>query len=255
MVAARSLAADSPAPRCQLADARAAEDAFIRRAVKVIARQGIWRFLAIGNCYPMVHETLREFGSGYRIAYVSEHLRGPLDGTIISVTGSPRDADFITGSNGVNDLLRDGDKPVGIILTGVLERIALLSDARQYAWQLANWAPEGSFVAASHALSETAALVKSGAVAEDAALVFRTARQISGLFSGMAMLPPGLVEVSRWRLSGGARRDPPILRRVGGVARKGHQRSGMRPAATITDPAPHEPRPMLLPGPHESSRQ
>jgi S-adenosyl methyltransferase len=254
-VAARSLAADSPAQPCQLAAARAAKGAFIRRAVRVIARQGIWRFLAVGDCYPLVHETLGEFGSGYRIAYVSEDHLDAVDGTMIAVAGKPSDADLITDSSRVNDLLRDGDKPVGIIMTGVLERIAPLREARQYTWQLADWAPEGSFVAASHALSDTAAPVKSAAVAEDAALIFRTAQQISGLFSGLAMLPPGLVEVSRWRVNGCARRDPPALRRMGGVARKGQQRTGMRPAATISDPAAQEPRAMLLPGPHGSSRQ
>lgn len=246
-MAARSLAADSPARPCQLADARAAEDAFLRRATRVIARQGIWRFLAVGNCYEVVHETLAGFSSGYRIACVSEQRHSAVDGTIVSVTGNPADASVITHSDRVNNLLRDGDRPVAIIMTGVLDRIALLSNARQYAWQLADWAPEGSFIAATHALSETTAPVKSAAITDDAALVFRTARQISGLFSGMAMLPPGLVEVSRWRLNGGARRDPPALLRAGGVARKGRQRSGMRPAATVKNPAIRDPRPTLLP--------
>jgi S-adenosyl methyltransferase len=245
MVAARSLAADSPATSCELAAAQAAEQAFVRRAVKVIARQGIWRFLAVGSCYPVVHETLGDFAGSYRIGYVSEQDHKVAGGTTISLTGNPGDAGFIIGSKELQDLLRDADRPVGIVVTGILDRIALLADARQYAWQLADWAPEGSFLAATHALGETAPQVKSAAVAADGALVFRTARQISGLFSGTAMLRPGLVEVSRWRLTGSARRDPPALRRAGAVARKGQQRSGMRPAATITEMTSPRPQAML----------
>jgi hypothetical protein len=236
MVALSSLAVDSPAISCELAAAQAAERAFVRRAVKVVARQGIWRFLAIGNCYPVVHETLNEFSDSYRIAYVSEQDHSGLGSAIISLTGNPRKIGSIFGSNEVNDLLCDVDRPVGIIVAGVLDRIAVLNDTRQYAWQLIDWASEGSFLAASHALSDTPSPVRSAAVAADKDLVFRTARQISDLFSGMAMLRPGLVEVSRWRLSGGALRTPPRLLRAGAVARKGQQRSGIYPASTVTEP-------------------
>lgn len=233
MAASAQRAFLSPVP-AELAAASTVAQRFARRAVRVIARHGVWRFLAVGDtCYPVVHEALHDFGSDwYRIAYFGHHAHQPPRQGVISVAGDPSDAHLITGNPAIHELLRDEDRPVGILLIGVLEHIATLDHARGFAKMLMDWAPEGSYLAACHALSDGTPRELRLVAAEEGPIIFRSLQQISGFFDGLTILQPGITEVSRWRLSGRATTDPPLLRRAAGVGRKGRQRSGPHAVAT-----------------------
>ena len=122
----------------------------------MIARQGVWRFLAVSDTdCPLVNEVLHDFGSDwYRVAYVGRQPHPAPRPGLVSVGGDPRDAHLITGSAVIKELLRDEDRPVDILLIGVLERIAVLDHARTFVQTVMDWvspttrtrdgAPDGS---------------------------------------------------------------------------------------------------------------
>jgi S-adenosyl methyltransferase len=247
-----SVIGDRPSLAC-LADAR--DDLFpaerLGRAAalahqqrRMLARQGIWRFAGVGDgCYPLVHQALPGFGSTlYRVAYAGTAAHNVPGDLMVSITGDISDPGLVTGSQVIRELFGDEDRPVAVLVPGVLERFADAGEARQFVSALMDWAPEGSFLAASHALTDgTNADVNTTAATAGSAIMRRTLADITALFDGLTLLRPGVVEVSRWRVSGAARTqyDPPVLRRAARVARKGVVRSG--PSAVAWPPSPVGP--------------
>jgi hypothetical protein len=219
--------ADRAGPPGELAAVTAAERRFIIRATRVLARQGIWRFAAVGDgCYPLVHQTLP--GSApYRVAYAGTAGHSVCGDLMVAVTGDISDPGLVTGSQQIRELFGDQDRPVAVLLTGVLERFADAGQARQYISALMDWAPEGSFLAASHAVTGSTDPGMKTATA-GSKITRRALADITALFDGLTLLRPGVVEVSRWRVSGAARTwyDPPVPGHAAGVARKGVLRSG-----------------------------
>lgn len=81
---------------------------------------------------------------------------------------------------------------------GLLERFADVGDARQFVSVLMDRVPEGSFLAASHALAAgTGAGVNTTTATVGSAIMRRTLADSTALFGGLTMLRSGVVEVSR----------------------------------------------------------
>lgn len=233
--------ADRAGPSGGLAAVTATERQFLIRATRVLARQGIWRFAAVGDdCFPLVHQGLPGFGSApYRVAYAGTAAHSVPGDLMVLVTGDVSDPRLVTGSQQIRELFGDGGRPVAVLITGVLERFADAGQARQYISALMDWAPEGSFLAASHAAADgTGPGMNTTTATAGSEITRRTLADITALFDGLTLLRPGVVEVSRWRVSGAARTryDPPVPGHAAGVARKGVLRSG--PSAV---PAPARP--------------
>ena len=177
-----------------------------------------------------MHQTLLRFGSApYRVAYADTAAHSVPGDLMVLVTGDISDPGLVTGSQQIRELFGDEDRPVAVLVTGVLERFADAGQARQFISVFMDRAPEGSFLAASHAVTgSTDPGVKTTTAAAGSEITHRTLTDITALFDGLTLLRPGVVEVSRWRVSGAARTryGPPVLGHAAGVARKGVLRSG-----------------------------
>lgn len=201
----------------------AAQRGFIVRAVRALARKGVWRFLVIGGGYPEVHEAARMTSPGCRVAYAGTVTYAVPDSRVASVAVDIQDPQATTGNRQIRELFGTEDRKVAVILTGVLDHITDLGQARKYVAMITEWLPAwDNYLVATHVTSDgTASDVMTAASQEDAALVFRSQAEIADLFHGLILLRPGIAEVSQWRVTGRARSQPPLLRCVGAVARKG----------------------------------
>ena len=213
--------------------------AFLGRAVRYLAEEaGIRQFLDIGAGLPTsnnVHEVAQAVTPSARVVYadndpmVLAHARALLTSSPEGRTGyihaDLRDPAAILSDPMTRDLL-DFSQPVGLMLVAVLhftpdgdkpaEIIAALLDAL----------PPGSYLAASHATTEHNPV--EGAAVERAyreagiPVQLRDSHDFARLaFSGLELVPPGVVLVSKWRPDSPMPRAKPFeVNCYGGVARK-----------------------------------
>jgi hypothetical protein len=192
---------------------------FLGRAVRYLARDlGIRQFLDIGTGLPSmdsVHEVVQTGGEGWsspgsRVVYVDNdpvvisHGRNMLhgiDGATI-VSHDVRDPGGITGDPRVRSMLAF-DEPIAVLLIAILHFVSDADDPERIVAALMAAVPSGSCLAISHmSADQYAAAGKVAAVYEDASsgLHPRTREQVTGLFGGLPLVPPGeLVWSSQWR--------------------------------------------------------
>lgn len=199
----------------------AAQRGFTVRAVRALARRGVWRFLVIGGGYPEAHEAARSISPGCWVAYAGTVPHAVPDSRVASIAVDIQDPQAITGNPEIRELF--GTEGHKVAVTGVLDHITDLDQARKYVTLITEWlSARGSYLVATHVTSDgTASDVMTVASQEEASLVFRSQAEIADLFYGLILLRPGIAEVSQWRVTGAARSRPPVLRCAGAVARKG----------------------------------
>lgn len=202
--------------------------AFLRRAVRYLARAGIRQFVDIGSGLPAsgnVHAVAQAVDPACRVVYVDHdpivltHARALLarDHRTIAVPGDARDPAAILTDPAVTAHL-DLDRPVAVLYVAVLHFIGGDQPARIVAETRRHLAP-GSYLAVSHAadLPDTAADPDRASATRAAAdlytdtttpLVLRTYQQVSALFDGFDLLEPGVVPAHLWRPE--RRPGPPI---------------------------------------------
>jgi hypothetical protein len=218
--------------------------AFLGRAVRFLtAEAGLRQFLDIGSGLPTannVHEVAQAIEPSSRVVYVdndplvlvharalltSAHRAAAPQGRTAYLQADIRDADAILTAPDALELL-DFSQPVGLLMLGILH---LLGDADQPAAivaRLLGALPSGSYLVASHLTTEhdrerTAA---GQAVMRDAGITIqkRDSNVFAEIaFTGLELVPPGVVLVSEWRpTSGSPRPSPAEVNIYGGVARK-----------------------------------
>jgi hypothetical protein len=213
---------------------------FLGRAVGYLAAQaGIRQFLDIGSGLPTtanVHEIAQDADPACRVVYVDNdpmvliHARALLssspEGRIAYVQGDLRDPVEILASPAVRSVL-DFGQPVALMLIAVLH---FLEDADQPGAVLATLLdalPPGSYLAATHLTLEHDPEGVGGGqrVYHRAGLPMRArdSGEFARLaFSGLDLVPPGVVLASEWRPETAAPRPSPAeVSCYGGVARKG----------------------------------
>jgi S-adenosyl methyltransferase len=213
--------------------------AFLGRAVRYLAAEaGVTQFLDIGTGLPTmsnVHEVAQAVNPSARVVYVDNdplvlaHARALLTsdpaGRTAYIQADFRDPVAIL-SDPVTRGVLDFGKPVALMLVAILhfapdeyrpaEVIATLLDAL----------PSGSYLAASHLTTEYDEEATSAGqrVMRGAGIVMqkRDSSEFAKLaFSGLELVPPGVVLVSQWRPD--VTRPAPAPHEVncyGGVARK-----------------------------------
>jgi hypothetical protein len=145
-----------------------------------------------------------------RTAYVQADLRSPLD-----ILRSP-----------VTQSVLDFTKPVALMLIAVLQSLQEEEKPQTAVSTLLDALPSGSYLAASHVTLEHDPVgVGGGQRAYREAGLPMTARDSDEFaqlaFSGLELVPPGVVLVSEWRPDTNAPRPtPPEVSIYGGVARK-----------------------------------
>jgi O-methyltransferase involved in polyketide biosynthesis len=215
--------------------ARAARLFLIDAVHQLATEHGIRQFLDIGTGLPTAdntHDVAQRAAPGSRIVYVDydpvvlTHAQALLtsspEGQTDYVQADLRDTDTILeGAARTLDLSR----PVAILLIAVLHFIPDADDPYAIVTRLMDAVPSGSYLVMAHAASDIA----PGASAEmarrynqmsSAPITPRSRDQVTRFFDGLDLLPPGLVPISRWGLSG--RIDPNAGGLVGycAIARK-----------------------------------
>jgi O-methyltransferase involved in polyketide biosynthesis len=219
-----------------IVDVARADRAFLGRVMRFLTEDaGIRQFLDIGTGLPTsanTHEVAQRIAPESRIVYVDNdplvlaHARALLtstsEGKTVYIDADAHDPDSILQITA--DTL-DFDRPVGIMLLGILNFILDTAEASAVVSALVDAVPSGSFVAITHPTLELGgeANVKAMAFWNENAkppITARTRTQFAHFFDGLELLEPGIVPCSRWRPDGvdiGAAADVP---QFGAVARK-----------------------------------
>jgi hypothetical protein len=189
--------------------------AFLCRAVRFLAEEaGVRQFLDIGAGLPSagaVHQIAGGVVPQARVVYadydpvVLRHAQA-LIGDAINVAAIRADLREPCGLMAQPAVARliDLAQPVAVLLVAVLHFV----EDREDPWTIVDWLKDqvapGSYLVISHVTADhippaAAAQARDVYVGASAPGVTRTREQIARFFGGLAMVPPGLVDVSAWR--------------------------------------------------------
>jgi len=213
--------------------------AFLGRAVRYLAAEaGITQFLDLGSGLPRVgnvHEVAQNVNPAARVVYVDNdpivlvHSRAllvsnPL-GACEYIQEDIRNPEAILRNPATRATL-DFGYPVALLLVAILHFFPDEEESGKIVRTLVDALPSGSYVVASHGTAEYAPLEAAGVGRAyqrgGVPLALRDSGEFAGLvFTGLSLVPPGVVPISEWRPEPGA--VPPPRADVGvnrGVARK-----------------------------------
>jgi len=201
--------------RPQVVAGARANRAFLERAVQFLASEcGIRQFVDIGTGLPApenTHEVAQAIAPDCRIVYVDNdplvlvHARALLTstprGSCDYVEADLRDTPTILA--GAAETL-DLAWPAAVLLLAVLHFITDTDDPAAIVATLARQLAPGSYVVISHLTGDFApghvlAGVKAYNRLVPTSLVSRTHSQVTSLFAGLPMVPPGVVPLTEWR--------------------------------------------------------
>ncbi|WP_406180620.1 SAM-dependent methyltransferase [Streptomyces canus] len=193
-----------------------ANRAFLRRAVRFAADEGITQFLDIGSGIPTfgnVHEVAQSARPGARVVYVDHdpvavaHSQAVLEGNADAgvVAADLRKPQEILASPEVQRLI-DLNRPVALLLVAILHFVEDADDPYGAVAELRDALAPGSLLVLTHASYEGIPLPQErteGAVDvyKDIRnpLIMRSREEIARFFEGYDMVEPGLVSPPRWR--------------------------------------------------------
>jgi SAM-dependent methyltransferase len=193
-----------------------ANRAFMRRAVRYAAGEGITQFLDIGSGIPTfgnVHEVAQAASPGARVVYVDHdpvavaHSQAVLEGNADAdvVAADLRKPQEILSSPQVAHLL-DLDRPVALLLVAILHFVEDDDDPYAAVAELSAALAPGSMLVLTHASYEGIPLPPQRAegavdVYKDIRnpLIMRSRDEIARFFEGYDMVEPGLVSPPLWR--------------------------------------------------------
>jgi hypothetical protein len=191
---------------------------FLRRAVTYLAERGVRQFLDIGSGIPTagnVHEIAQEVTPGCRVVYVDKDPVATAHGRLLladdpgsaAVQADLREPDDVLGRPEVTRLL-DLDEPVGLLLLLVVHFVRPEEEPGRLLARYRDRLAPGSFMVISHATADDRADTMRRAadtVRESRSkdnLVYRTHAEVTGLFDGYELVPPGVVGHALWRPGG-----------------------------------------------------
>ena len=189
--------------------------AFLARVVRYLtAEAGIRQFLDIGTGIPTsnnTHEVAQSVAQDSRVAYVDNdpivlsHARALLTsnpkGATDYIDADLRDTDRIL-AEAARTL--DFTRPVAIMLIAILHLIGDEDDPAAIVARLLDAVPPGSYLAISHVASD----IEPEKMAEMRERLnrmvsqkgtYRTQAEVSSFFSGLELVPPGVVRIQEWR--------------------------------------------------------
>ena len=219
--------------RPQVVAGARANRAFLARVVRYLAGAcGIRQFLDIGTGLPApnsTHQVAQDIAPQCRIVYVDSdplvlvHARALLtsgpQGSCDYVEADLRDTPAVlAGAARTLDFTR----PVAVLLLAVLHFLADADDLAGVVAALARPLAPGGFVVISHLTADFAPGPVSAGVEAYTRLVPtpltpRSHTQISALFGGLPLVPPGVVPITEWRPAIGP--SPQTADLYAGVAR------------------------------------
>jgi hypothetical protein len=213
--------------------------AFLGRAVRFLAEEaGVRQFLDIGTGLPTtnnVHEVAQATAPTSRVIYVDNdplvlaHARALLtsvpEGRTAYIHADLRDPASILTAPATLEVL-DFSQPIALSLVAILHFIPDEDKPAEILGTLLDALPSGSYLVASHMTLEhdTGQNASGLKVAQSSGI--RSQPRDSGefarlAFSGLELVPPGVVLASEWRRAGsGPRPTPGEVNVYGGVGRK-----------------------------------
>jgi hypothetical protein len=212
---------------------------FLGRAVGYLAGEaGIRQFLDIGTGLPTtdnVHEIAQRAAPSARVVYVDNdplvlaHARALLtsapEGRTAYIHADLRNPAAILADPVTQDVL-DFSQPIGLITVGILHFLERGDQPEEILATLHGALPPGSYFVASHFTMEhdPASVGAGDSTFRGAGLrgQLRDSDDFARLaFSGLGLVPPGVVLVSEWRPEDtGPRPKPSEVNCYGGMARK-----------------------------------
>jgi hypothetical protein len=198
---------------------------FLGRAVRFLAERGIRQFLDIGTGIPApdnTHEVAQAVDPTARTVYVDNdpivltHARALLtsapQGLNAYIDADLRDPDTILNDRDLHRTL-DLTRPVALILACVLHFVREDEDPQGILDKLIAALPSGSYLVISHATWEylpAEAIEKLTANNPDGRFVARTGEQLTSMLSGLELVEPGVVSISRWRAESAPQPRPSV---------------------------------------------
>ncbi|MBN6051167.1 SAM-dependent methyltransferase [Nonomuraea sp. RK-328] len=191
-----------------------ANRAFLGRAVRLLAEQGITQFVDIGAGLPTqdnVHQVAHRHAPGSRVVYadndpiVLTHARALLarDPDVLAVAGDLKDPDAIFDDPQVAAHV-DLSRPCAVLLVAVLHFVTDDAEAAAIVARIRERLTPGSYLVLSHLYegNATDAMARTGqsvyASTASGGLARRGYGQIAAYFEGLEPLPPGIVPVDAW---------------------------------------------------------
>jgi hypothetical protein len=207
---------------------------FLARAVRHLAgEEGVRQFLDIGTGLPNVdntHQIAQRVAPESRIVYVDNdplvlaHARALLTSTPEGVTNYV-DADLRDPATILREAGKtlDFDKPVALMLMGILGHIEDHDEACAIVRELVAGLPSGSFLVQYDSTDTSEAYVQAIQQYNEGGsipYILRSPEQLARYFDGLELLEPGVASCSRWRPDTEALGLPAEVHQYGGVARK-----------------------------------
>jgi hypothetical protein len=192
-----------------------ADRAFLGRAVGHLAGEaGIRQFLDIGTGLPTAentHEVAQRVAPDAKIVYVDNdplvlvHARALLTSTPEGVTDYV-ESDLTDPGKILQEAERtlDFDRPVALMLVGVLHHIADDEGPYEIVQRLKDRLPAGSYLVINHATNAVYGAASDESVAHwnqfgKPKITLRSPEQITRFFDGFELREPGVISCSRWR--------------------------------------------------------
>jgi hypothetical protein len=208
--------------------------AFLRRAVRFMARQGIRQFIDIGSGLPTVgntHEIAQEVDSAARVVYVDNdpvvlaHGRALLaadDHTAVATADMHRPAEVLTHPQTTK--LIDFNQPVGVLMIAMVHFLTL-DEQPEVMGRLHEALAPGSYFAATHARTDdrpadAVAQIEAVYATTPTPIYFRPRDEIARFFDGFELVAPGLVLLDEWHPDPADPGPAPTAWMYGAVGRK-----------------------------------
>jgi hypothetical protein len=211
--------------------------AFLRRAVRFLAKSGIRQFIDIGSGLPTqgnVHEIVHQVDPGAHVVYVDAEPVVLTHGQAL-LASTPEVAVIQGDARRTNDILNDPelgklidfDRPIAVLMLAVLHFIGDDDGPAGIVTRLRGAMAPGSYLAVSHVTADFDAdsrVRDAGAVYRKASyqITLRSRAEVTRLFDGFELVDPGLTTLSLWRPDPGSLIPPHAERQwcYAGVGRK-----------------------------------
>lgn len=206
---------------------------FLTRAVWYLAEHGIRQYVDLGSgmpTSPTVHEIARQVRPEARVVYVdndsvvASHCRAVCDGDsgLEFIQSDIRTPQHILTELQLSETI-DLSEPVAFLFAAVLHFVPDADEPKgivaAFRWRMA----PGSYLVISHGVADTASknvlsVIRDVYQGATAPAVPRTAKEVREFFTGLDLVEPGLVDVSRWRSD--MKEKATKIRLLAGVGRK-----------------------------------
>jgi hypothetical protein len=231
-IAAEEVIAIVPAVR----EMARANRAFLGRAVRFLAREGIRQFLDIGTGIPgpgNTKDVAREVAPDARVAYVdNDPIVVAHAGALLADHDSRRTAVLQADLHDPEAILQhpdvcsvlDFEKPMAVLLVAVLHFIPDEDDPIGIVRRLMQAVAPGSYLVISHGTGDFDPEIAAAAVRSysktGAGIVARSKDQLTEFFDGLDLIDPGIVQVPWWHPDGPVPKNAASIWWYGAAARK-----------------------------------